>query len=146
MKPKIILSGGGGNQYDAYNRYFVLEADLGLNSTDQVGFILIDSNSCLGERSFRLKTIGQSKTETFWYEALFENFRDGARNQAVQFRSNSSEPIILVLEFSSWNFNFTEVSPCIDDVKMGILDDGKEPYAVDYTACGLGLNSKQSNL
>ena len=60
-KPKIILSGGGGNQYDAYNRYFVLEADLGLNSTDQVGFILIDSNSCLGEKSFRLKTIGQSK-------------------------------------------------------------------------------------
>ena len=29
---------------------------------------------------------------------------------------------------------------------MGILDDGKEPYAVDYTACALGLNSKQSNL
>jgi len=109
-----------------------LEADLGLNSTDQVGFILIDSNSCLGDTEFRLKTIGQpkdsfislkigtkefiswaklKKTETFWYEALYENFKDGARHQAVQFRSNSSEPILLVLEFSSYGyFNFTEVA------------------------------------
>ena len=38
-----------------------MEADLGLNSTDQVGFILIDSNSCLGDTRFLLKTIGQSK-------------------------------------------------------------------------------------
>ena len=29
---------------------------------------------------------------------------------------------------------------------MGILNDDKEPYSVDYTACALGLSSKQSNL
>ena len=108
---------------------------MGLNSTDQVGFILIDSNSCLGDTRFLLKTIGQpkdsfislkirtkefkpwtklKKTETFWYEALYENFKDGARHQAVQLRSNSSEPIVLVLEFDSYGyFNFTEVTYCI---------------------------------
>ena len=120
-----------------------MEADFGLNSTDQVGFILIDSNSCLGDTRFGLKTIGQSKdsfiplkigtkefiswaklkkTETFWYEALYENFKDGARHQAVQFRSNSSEPIVLVLEFSSYGyFNFTEVSFCIFSIDKMIL-------------------------
>ena len=55
------MSGGGGNPNDFYKYYFVIEADLGMNSTDQVGFILIDSNSCLGDKRFRLKTIGQSK-------------------------------------------------------------------------------------
>ena len=29
---------------------------------------------------------------------------------------------------------------------MGILNDGKEPYSVDYTACALGMTSKQSKL
>ena len=28
---------------------------------------------------------------------------------------------------------------------MGILNDGKEPYSVDYTACALGINSGKSN-
>ena len=38
-----------------------------------------------------------------------------------------------------------KISSCIDDVKMGIINDGKEPYSVDYTACALGIKSGKSN-
>ena len=64
-----------GNPYDYNKYYFVLEADLGLNSTDQVGFILIDSNSCLGDTEFRLKTIGQSKGSFTFLEIVTKGFK-----------------------------------------------------------------------
>ena len=64
-----------GNPYDKYKYYFVLEADFGLKSTDQVGFILIDSNSCLGNTEFRLKTIGQSKGSFTFLEFVMKGFK-----------------------------------------------------------------------
>ena len=62
---------------------------------------------------------------------------NGTMEQAIQFRSNISEPIILVLEFRDFNLNITEISACLETAKMGIINDGLEPYSADYTACAL---------
>ena len=96
----------------------------------------------LNAQSLLLKNFRASeKHNEFWYEAFaFNNF---FFNQAYQFRTNTSEPVIFVVEVNrpSWysSVNVTEIETCIQNSKMGVLLDGKGPNSNDYTGCAIGM-------